>query len=187
MTEVIKFSWEARATQDDYCCYASAMKRNSDYILSEDSFSCHIENYCSEIRHENGSVLYGEVIGNRFFKVSHWSPTSLRKGIQFLKDLLDYQEYIVIFGVLEGKMTDMMNRLYFHYICQHEVSYPVSQMKNFFCNCCIETFINELDSFLLQETEDFSDLQQLNINYSSITNFSANKYEKLAIENGYNY
>jgi len=187
MTKLINFSCEAQVIDNDYHYYASAMKRNSDYILSEESFLCHIENYCSEIRHENKSVLYGEIIGEHFFKVSHWSPSSLRNGIQFLKDLQDYQEYIVIFGVLEGKMTDMMNRLYFHYICQHEVLYPISQMKNFFCNCDIETFIRELDYFVTTSEEINEELQQLNINYNSMTNFKPNKYEKLAIECGYNY
>jgi len=137
--------------------YAIAMAKNNKRPLSFKRFTRHVENHCVTISYKN-SYLFGEMVERVLF-VSHWSPKSTREGVELLAQTLDL-DFQIILNVLPG-MGGMLRRMGLHFHGEWEVDYPYLQMKEVFSNKTAPMGIE----FEMEPT----------------------LYERMAIENGYNY
>ena len=152
------FKWP-KMTNGHWKNYALAMAKNGKRPLSRMRFFNHIENKCFSIEDtDNNSFIAGDYLDNTLF-VSHWGPHSMRKGVDFIAELLDYDVQVML-SVLPGRMADMLTRLGYHNHGEISVDYPRPQTKVLFSNRPKQHFQGDM---------------------------TPDKYEQLAINAGYKY
>jgi len=135
ITEYTQYS----ITKEEYHWYSSAMAKNhSKYVLPYENMEAHIFNQYTLV-HNNGSVLSGELDQeSNSLWVSHWCPASMRKGVQFMKDLRVYYDVDIYIGVLPS-MAEMLGKLKWYCHGTYMADYPVVQEKTIFSNRRLET------------------------------------------------
>ena len=112
--------------------YVKMMIKNNKRPLSFGRFTNHISYHCDVIVSDSQkSFIFGNLLLNKVFMVSHWSPSSMRDGYKLLKEIQQQNNIVVVFGCLDN-MAEMFDRLGYYHQGKFLVDYPIHQEKTFY-------------------------------------------------------